>query len=41
MQIGEVRDLQRSLDDALNYKFIATPKTPKDIEGLFDIVYKP
>ena len=41
MQIAEVRDLERSLKDALDYKFLPAPKTPKDIEGLFDIVYKP
>ena len=41
MQIGEIRDLERSLKDALDYKFLTAPKTPKDIEGLFDIVYKP
>ena len=41
MQIAEIRDLERSLKDALEYKFIQAPKTPKDIAGLFDIVYKP
>jgi NitT/TauT family transport system substrate-binding protein len=41
MQIGEIRDIERSLKDALDYKFIPAAKTPKDIEGLFDIVYKP
>ena len=41
MQIGEIRDLERSLKDALDYKFMPSPKTPKDIAGLFDIVYKP
>jgi NitT/TauT family transport system substrate-binding protein len=41
MQIAEVRDLERSLKDALDFKFIASPKTPRDIAGLFDIVYKP
>jgi len=41
MQLGEIRDLERSLKDALDYKFIASPKTPKDIAGLMDIVYKP
>ena len=41
MQISEIRDLERSLKDALDYKFIASPKTPQDIAGLFDIVYKP
>ena len=41
MQIGEIRDLERSLQDALDYKFISSPKTPQDVAGLFDIVYKP
>ncbi|HVO93196.1 MAG TPA: ABC transporter substrate-binding protein [Terriglobales bacterium] len=41
MQIGEIRDLERSLKDALDYKFISSPKTPKDVAGLIDIVYKP
>ena len=27
MQIGEIRDLERSLKDALDFKFIASPKT--------------
>jgi NitT/TauT family transport system substrate-binding protein len=41
MQIGEIKDLERSLQDALDFKFIASPKTAQDIAGLFDIVYKP
>src|SRR5581483_5795075 len=41
MQIGEIRDLDRSLKDALEFKTISSPKTPADIKGLFDIVYKP
>jgi NitT/TauT family transport system substrate-binding protein len=41
MQMGEIRDLDRTLQDALDYKFIPAPKTAKDVEGLFDIVYKP
>ena len=41
MQIGEIKDLDRSLQDALEYKFIQSPKKPQDIAGLFDIVYKP
>jgi len=41
MQIGEIRGLERSLKDALDFKFITQPKTPKDIDGLIDIVYKP
>ncbi len=41
MQIGEIRDLDRSLKDALDYKFISAPKTAADVAGLIDIVYKP
>ena len=41
MQLGEIRDLERSLQDALEYKFIPSAKTPNDIAGLIDIVYKP
>ena len=41
MQIGEIKDLDRSLQDALDYKFIASAKTAKDVAGLIDIVYKP
>jgi len=41
MQMGEIRDVERSLKDALDYKFIPAAKTPKDLEGLFDIVHKP
>ena len=41
MQLGEIRDLERSLKDALDFKFLTEPKTPKDFAGLFDIVHKP
>jgi NitT/TauT family transport system substrate-binding protein len=41
VQIGEIKDLPRSLQDALDFKFITSPKTPADIAGLIDIVYKP
>jgi NitT/TauT family transport system substrate-binding protein len=41
VQIGEIRGLQRTLKDALEFKYIAEPKTPQDIAGLFDIVYRP
>jgi NitT/TauT family transport system substrate-binding protein len=41
MQLGEIRDLERSLRDAVEYKFMASPKTPQEMAGLFDIVYKP
>ena len=41
MQLGEIKGVDLSLKDALDFKFIASPKTPKDVAGLFDIVYKP
>jgi NitT/TauT family transport system substrate-binding protein len=41
LQIGEIKGLDLTLKDALENKYIAEAKTPKDIEGLFDIVYKP
>jgi NitT/TauT family transport system substrate-binding protein len=41
LQIGDIRGLELTLKDALQYKFIAAPATPADVAGLFDIVYKP
>src|SRR6185312_7916281 len=35
MQLGEIKDLDRSLKDALDFKFISSPKTQKDVAGLF------
>jgi len=40
-QIGEIRGLDLTLRDALQYKFIAQAMTPKDVEPLLDILYKP
>jgi NitT/TauT family transport system substrate-binding protein len=41
LQIGEIRDLDRTLRDAVQYKFTATQLTPQDVAGLFDILYRP
>jgi NitT/TauT family transport system substrate-binding protein len=41
MQLAEIKDLNRSLQDALDFKFIPSAKTPADVAGLIDIVYKP
>ncbi len=41
LQIGEIRGIDRTLADALAFKFLQTPKTPRDIEGMIDIVYRP
>jgi NitT/TauT family transport system substrate-binding protein len=40
LQIAEVRGLELTLKDALQYKYIGSPATPNDIAPLFDIVYK-
>jgi NitT/TauT family transport system substrate-binding protein len=41
LQIGEIKALDLTLKDALDYKYIPAPKTEQDIAGLFDILYKP
>jgi NitT/TauT family transport system substrate-binding protein len=41
LQVGEIRGLEMTLRDALQYKFINAAMTPKDVEPLFDILYKP
>lgn len=41
LQIGEVKGLDLTLQDALAYKYIPTAKTAAEIAPLFDILYKP
>ena len=41
LQTGEIRDLERTLRDAQQYKFTPSLLTPKDVAGLFDILYRP
>ncbi len=41
LQIGEIRGLEQTLKDALEFKYVASPKTPEEIAGLFDVVYRP
>jgi len=41
LQLGEIRGLQKTLDEALEYKRITEKKTEKDAAGMIDIVYKP
>ncbi|MEA2879798.1 MAG: NitT/TauT family transport system substrate-binding protein [Hyphomicrobiales bacterium] len=41
LQIGEIKGLDLTLKDALEYKYIPAPKTEQEIAGLFDILYKP
>jgi len=40
-QLGTIHGMQKTLDEALEYKRIAERKTEKDVAGLIDIVYKP
>jgi NitT/TauT family transport system substrate-binding protein len=41
LQIGTIHGLQKTLDEALQYKRISEKKTEQDAAGLIDIVYKP
>jgi len=41
LQIGEIKGLDLTLQDALEYKYIPAAKTAQEIAGLFDILYKP
>ena len=41
LQVGEIKGLDLTLKDALDYKYIPSAKTPQDIAGLFDIIYRP
>ena len=41
LQIGEIKGLDLTLKDALDYKYITSAKTAAEIAPLFDIVYKP
>lgn len=41
LQVGEIRDLERTLKDALDYKYLSAPKTAQEVAGLFDILHKP
>jgi NitT/TauT family transport system substrate-binding protein len=41
LQVGEIRDLDRTLKDALDYKYLPAPKTAQEVSGMFDILHKP
>jgi NitT/TauT family transport system substrate-binding protein len=40
-QLGKIYGMQKTLDEALQYKRISEKKTEKDVAGLIDIVYQP
>jgi NitT/TauT family transport system substrate-binding protein len=41
LQIGEIRGLNMTLKDALQYKYVASAVKPEDVKGFIDIVHKP
>ena len=41
LQTGEIKGIEMTLRDALQYKYISSAVTPKDVAGLIDVVYKP
>ena len=41
MQPYEIKGLEQTLQDALDFKRIAKPMTPDDIKGVFDIAWRP
>ena len=41
LQIGEIKGLDLTLKDALDYKYIPAARSEQDIAGLCDILYKP
>ncbi len=41
LQLGKIEGLQKTLDEALQYKRITEKKSVKDAERMIDIVYKP
>ena len=38
LQLSEIKSLDLTLQQALQFKYITTPMTPKDVAGLFDIL---
>lgn len=40
MQLGEIKGLDLTLQQALDFKYITKPMTQKDVAGLFDILYE-
>jgi NitT/TauT family transport system substrate-binding protein len=40
-QVGEIKGLDLSLHDALAFHYISQPIATKEVEGLFDILYRP
>ena len=41
LQLGEIKSLDATLEQALAFKYITAPLAPKDVAGLFDILAEP
>jgi NitT/TauT family transport system substrate-binding protein len=41
LQLGEIKSLDATLQQALAFKYVTSPLTPKDLAGLFDILAEP
>jgi NitT/TauT family transport system substrate-binding protein len=41
LQVAEIRGLQKTLDEALQFKRLTEKKTEQDMAGMIDILYKP
>jgi NitT/TauT family transport system substrate-binding protein len=41
LQLGEIKSLDATLQQALAFKYVTTPLAPKDVAGLFDMLYEP
>jgi NitT/TauT family transport system substrate-binding protein len=41
LQLGEIKNLDATLQQALAFKYVASPLTPKEVAGLFDILAEP
>ena len=41
LQLAEVRGLEVTLKQALEFKYIASPMTVADAQGMLDILYRP
>ncbi len=41
LQVGEIKGLDLSLRDALAFHYVQKPLTSEDVQGMFDLLYKP
>ena len=41
LQLAEVRGLEITLKQALDFKYITAPMSVTDVQGLLDILYRP